>query len=384
MSRGAKTLGWTLLVFILVAAFEVFSYLAIKNLSFLRYYAYSQPEVTEDQFNDYLADRHPVLGWPDKTWFGSILDEDGARKSPANLTVSNPVPCASVYGDSFAFGDEATDEQAWANVLADILDCRVNNFGIGGYGLDQALLRFEGHLEQDKDLGDTIIFTVFPDDLNRNMNQWRYLLGSGPLSFKPAFYVAGDEVQLEPQFNGTFEDWRKIAADPKSTLVAEQYAPNSDGFRRPVPFKFPYSVAFVKIGWGLVETLRGDAPKGYGFLNNYPGYFDSGAGMSAEKIQVASYIVERFQSTCDAAQKTCVVILLPDPELVYQATLGAHDFEPWLPDSISTAQYLDATDMFSGLDDICSSLTNPDACNGHFNANGYERLARFVAERVAW
>lgn len=382
MSRGAKTLGWTILVLLFLGLLELFSYLAVKNLGFLRFFAYSEPKVTQEQFEDYMQNRHPLLGWPSKKWLAEYTVETGARISPVNEAFGDAGPCISLYGDSFAYGDEATHDEAWANVLAGLMNCRVDNFGIGGYGLDQALLRFEGHLEQGHDLAATIIYTIYPDDLNRNMNQWRYLLGSHPFSFKPVFHITDKKVVFEPQFNGSFDDFKRISNDPSSALNAESYSPDANAFRRPVTFSFPYTLTFAKIGYGLFDTIRGDAPKGYAFLNNYPAFYDSELGMSEEKQDTADYILERFQQRCSEANKRCYVILLPDPELVYQASLGKHDFEDWLAAQISTAEYLDATDIFTDLVDICSHLTNPEGCNGHYNANGYARLAKFVAENL--
>ena len=38
---------------------------------------------------------------------------------------------------------EVTDDEAWLHRLSERLGCNVQNFGIGGYGLDQAALRYE-------------------------------------------------------------------------------------------------------------------------------------------------------------------------------------------------------------------------------------------------
>ena len=64
----------------------------------------------------------------------------GARFSPAYPEPGNE--CVTLYGDSFTYGVGVREEYAWGNTLAERLRCRVGNFGVGGYGTDQALLRF--------------------------------------------------------------------------------------------------------------------------------------------------------------------------------------------------------------------------------------------------
>jgi len=47
-----------------------------------------------------------------------------------------------LYGDSFTEGSGVDPEHAWSNVLSQLLHCRVANFGVSGYGTDQAYMRF--------------------------------------------------------------------------------------------------------------------------------------------------------------------------------------------------------------------------------------------------
>ena len=51
--------------------------------------------------------------------------------------------CAAVFGDSFTHADEVADEQAWPALASRLLACEVENYGTGGYGTDQAVLKAE-------------------------------------------------------------------------------------------------------------------------------------------------------------------------------------------------------------------------------------------------
>src|SRR6185295_1354810 len=48
------------------------------------------------------------------------------------------------FGDSFTWCDQVIDADAWPRLVEDRrADVEALNFGVGGYGTDQALLRFE-------------------------------------------------------------------------------------------------------------------------------------------------------------------------------------------------------------------------------------------------
>src|SRR5262245_40864663 len=90
----------------------------------------------------------PVLGW---THARSTVSPDGAvhidaRGRRSARTYPEPSPPGTRHvlacGDSFTFCAEVGDAEAWPAQLEALLpDCEVWNFGVGGYGTDQALLR---------------------------------------------------------------------------------------------------------------------------------------------------------------------------------------------------------------------------------------------------
>jgi hypothetical protein len=92
----------------------------------------------------------PLLGWTNAP--GVLAMKSGVEStSPQNLrgtrlySVEKPpsVLRVEVFGDSFAFGTDVGDESTYSAVLERILPhAEVLNFGVKGYGLDQALLRF--------------------------------------------------------------------------------------------------------------------------------------------------------------------------------------------------------------------------------------------------
>jgi hypothetical protein len=87
----------------------------------------------------------PLLGWRQKPNFhlgGFNTIEYGLRRSSSS---DDHVRTGGilVVGASFTTGSEVTDEEAWPAQLEAIMDQPVLNGGVGGYGVDQAVLHAE-------------------------------------------------------------------------------------------------------------------------------------------------------------------------------------------------------------------------------------------------
>jgi len=99
----------------------------------------------------YLAESYdPELGWVSKPnsqskhegWEYSI-DSKGRR------TNNSPGPdLIATFGDSHTFCSEVNDNETWQQALSELTDTKVLNFGEGGYGTDQVLLKLTRELKR--------------------------------------------------------------------------------------------------------------------------------------------------------------------------------------------------------------------------------------------
>ena len=95
---------------------------------------------------------------------------DGKRSGPLGLTYA----CGSAFGDSFTYGDEVGGNEAWAFLLSQKLGCEIENFGVNGYGLDQAYLKYLKY----RPVGHFVILALYQEMLRRNFAaSWRPDLG---------------------------------------------------------------------------------------------------------------------------------------------------------------------------------------------------------------
>lgn len=141
---------------------------------------------------------HPTRGWAsrpdvrdaDTFGEGSVNTNSAGLRGRRDVAVSKDSsrPRVLVVGDSFTFGDEVRDEEAYPHVLDGLLpEAEVVNFGVHGYGHDQMLLLLrEQALAYEPDL---VVLGFVRDDMERNMLAFRDFA-------KPRFVLAGDRLSL--------------------------------------------------------------------------------------------------------------------------------------------------------------------------------------------
>lgn len=129
----------------------------------------------------------PELGWRMKPSHRSNLanhDEQGFR-----FTTPGTGDAAVVVGDSFTYGLGVLDDETYASELAKITGLSIVNAGTNAYGIDQALLKLERHID-DVDPR-VIVLGYFVDDFDRNGLSFRD-------AAKPRFVRTDDEYVIEP------------------------------------------------------------------------------------------------------------------------------------------------------------------------------------------
>jgi hypothetical protein len=103
----------------------------------------------------------------------------------------------ALVGDSFTFGLEVPYEDTWGHRLELALgpDVQVLNFGVDGYGLDQAYLRYRRDVRPWRP--DVVVLGVINDDLRRSLCIYGFLC-FGPLAqipfAKPRFVARDDRL----------------------------------------------------------------------------------------------------------------------------------------------------------------------------------------------
>lgn len=133
--------------------------------------------------------RDPLLGFVMRPLYASTgenIDSAGFRVVPVAAPASGrPI---LVVGDSFAFGDDVPDDDAWPAKLQPLIGRPVLNAGVPAYGLDQTLLRLERLAPEWKPA--VAIVEFIADDVRRMEMSRNW--GAG----KPYFALEGDALVL--------------------------------------------------------------------------------------------------------------------------------------------------------------------------------------------
>jgi hypothetical protein len=136
------------------------------------------------KFSSFLV-YDPDLGWVPRPMSVSnngiyFYNRDGIRSSSCDFSISkkpeNGVLRIAIFGDSFTHCDDILFQDSWGYYLQEDLrsagiNAEVINFGVGGYGIDQAYLRWK---KQGYEYAPNIvIFGFAPEDVLRNVNLLR-------------------------------------------------------------------------------------------------------------------------------------------------------------------------------------------------------------------
>lgn len=284
--------------------------------------------------------------------------------------------CVSAYGDSFVFGADVAPQDGWVERLAHLLGCRAANYGVNAYGTDQALIRFRRNRNDEAPL---VLLGIFPENVLRNVNQYRGLIGyePEPVNVKGRFVLDGTgglAWVARPHLDA--DRFIRLNRAPADLLPHEYFLPDTrDG---PVTLRFPYTLA-------LLRLLA--APRIWTHFSGRPawsGFFAADHPSGALPLTVA--IVDAFAREAAARGKRMMVVMFPGANSFRLRPRGAAlEYAPLV--AALSDKRIDVFDaapaLVAALGDrsYCVLYSQPDACGGHFGDLGNRMLAEVaVAE----
>jgi lipopolysaccharide/colanic/teichoic acid biosynthesis glycosyltransferase len=352
----------------------------------------SIPDFTDEQVSYYVSRHHPMLGWgpafDDQArvvrleprfdpaypavagWSFTGIGDERVMNETVGADPGTP-PCVSTYGDSFTAGSEVDDNKTYPHVLGVKLGCRAANYGVPGFGTDQALMLFRA--QREKDAAPLVILGHISEDLLRNVNQYRNLLDPGnhsALVFKPLFTLFDGGLRFQPIPVQTDADVRAFRQRPDSFL-------QHDAFRSRPRREFPYSLSLIR--WALtdfhVRARLAELPR---FVTFYDPTHPSGA------FALTAAIMRAFSDEARATGREAVVVLVSaGRDFAHYRKTGR-----WINEELGEVLERAGVRVIRtgpqmvarlGSDDPCILFRN---CFQHFNARGYELLASVIADYV--
>lgn len=270
-----------------------------------------------DRYNSSTSSRlmyDPDVGWsprPNVHDWVYHYNSTGIRSAPAEYTLA-PAPGTfriALFGDSYTHCDEVPIEECWgthleARLRENGIPAEVINFGVSGYGIDQALLRW--HKDGRAYAPHLVILGFNADDVSRNVNLLRAIRSRNtgiPLA-KPRFIIEGEDLRLINVPTTPPEQMLELFSNLAGwDLVRYEY------FYRPRDYDPPL--------WLRSRLVS--------FVFNYLTARDPDADLYAldgEPGRVTLRIIQQFSQEVQAASSQFVVLFLPQRDCLGQLSSG--------------------------------------------------------------
>lgn len=209
----------------------------------------------------------------------------------------------SAFGDSFTHGDDVDNAQAWPAVLdANDSELEVLNFGVSGFGLGQAYLRYQrlGRTFEP----DVVLIGFMSENIYRNVNVWRGFYmpdGHFPLT-KPRYRLEEGKLTLLPNPMRAMADYQRLLDYPTETLhELGRYDAIYPLRYRAGPFDFSPTVRLSKlVGEKLRDRLIGDGIVDEGIYNT-----------ESEAFAVTTALFDAFRNSAIADDAQPVILVFP-------------------------------------------------------------------------
>ena len=322
---------------------------------------------------------------------GSAVDEEigGIRVSGSKDNAEFPdsgQACGSAYGDSYVGGAEVAPAEGWVEQISHILGCRVTNYAVGGYGTDQAYLRFR----RDYDRSPIVLLGINPDNAMDNVGQYDGFIG-GPLEpteLKGRFLLdAFERLEWVPRPRLDADGFVAMHRNPAETLPHSYFLPDiRDG---PVSLRFPYAVTLGRVA--LTPRLHDILQR----RTEWSSYFSADDPSEALRLMVA--ICKAFVGLANSRGKRALIVMLPlAGSFRQQAHFGKFEYAPLVaaleakgietfdpgPAMIDKLQGRSACDFFTRAHPEMAWLTSPLPCGGHYSTFGNTAMAHLVVAEL--
>ena len=209
------------------------------------------PYFDKEALNKFISTSFdPSLGWVRKANTSGIengtngqitfhIDTNGSRVN----ALSNTTPIVAVFGDSYAFCRQVADNETWEVKLSKLEKFGVLNYGVGNYGLDQALLRYE---QTDLPASVRVVIMNFvPETICRIQSYWKHYLEFGNIfAFKPRFVLSSTcELSLLQNPMNCIEDYYNYMEKLPSIRNGDKFYLSKF---KDYQFRFPYILSFLR------------------------------------------------------------------------------------------------------------------------------------------
>jgi hypothetical protein len=295
---------------------------------------------------------HSERGWDTKynTQFG-----ERPREVSYNKTY------IATFGDSFTYCEQVKHNETWQEYLSSLLKRDVYNFGTGGYGTDQAYMKFIEKYPKVKT--PIVILGLITENINRIVNVYRpfYYSKTAQRLTKPRFKILKNKLVLLKNPIANEKEIIKL----KSQKFINEIGQNDFWYNRdnyPI-LHFPYSkILFNKRMWSeLIYKIDDMNPQAW--VNLWE---------NKEARDVMFKILESFIAEVKAEKAIPIIMVIPDEDEVDMKLKTGKDTENTLKIRefcrVNNCRYFNPIDGF--VEDIKRGSAITSLYIGHVSPKG--------------
>lgn len=395
---------WLVGILILLCVCELLVYITVRSCreqyQWLITAADELPEIDDEVLDKFIKHGFDSqLGWVRKPNTNGIeqgrhssvrysINSIGARSNPGHEHLPHGISC---YGDSFVFCRQVNDDETWEYYLSDLAGCNVSNFGVGNYGLDQALLRLQR--EYARSPAPVVMLGVVPETISRVLNVWKHYNEYGNVfGFKPRYQLRDGHLELIENMIIGRSDFQNLQKHLPRLQAHDYFYLNK--FKKDL-LSFPYS-------WSLARTYRRNVPliarillkRMYDLLRIRADYHEYLHNVSVLQRNIALCarlyyqqnvvhlmvtLLEEFNRFGREHGFTPIFLLLPQlNDIVYIRQHGSY-YAHFVAQARKLMLTVDLTESIMECENI-SALYSNDNYGGHFSPAGNQFVAKTVYE----
>ncbi len=318
------------------------------------------PEIADTYFNHVFLEKHatrdawnnanydPQLGWDYQIAASRIRGPRKTGPKPAGMFR------VITLGDSFTWGIEAGEEEHFPHFLEKILreqrSAEVFNMGVGSYGIDQMLLKYERHGQSLRP--DVVVLGIFPHDYDRT---------------RLSFYSYAKPVFRPDAKSGQYALENVPVPPPREVYASLLKSLDGNG---------SYAWVFVK---NRVRKLLSTLPGGNGYYE--------------ETDRLVEYLLTRLKGDLDRTGTKLLVVHIPRGNAFENGdTLSRAKSEPQTARLRALYEklkipYVDLLEALPAKHKAAAIhrefyVHRPDGSVGHFTARGNAEVAKIIAEAL--
>ena len=400
--------------------FEVLSYFLVvtlrKRFQWLITPKDEIPEIKKEALDKFLKHGYdPELGWvrkpnTSKVEYGRYtvsernhvneintgetmyhINNDGARLNTGHEDLPKTISC---YGDSFAFCRQVNDGETWEWYLSELTKTNVLNWGVGNYGIDQALLRLKR--EYPKNPTNIVIMGVVPSTIVRNWSVWKHYHEYGNIfGFTPRFKIVDGKLILIKNIIDTEERFYRLEEYVGELRKRDCFYETK--FKKEM-IKFPYSISILKNArrniplislvalsaifekLGLATHKFDDLAMDFIMKRNLELRYE--LFKTPEAVELLNEIIYEFVRYSKEQHFTPVLLWMPQKDDVLFVKNKEAYYSEFINEISTKLMVIDLTKKLINAPDLNELYSSDTTYGGHFSKFGNGFIADIVYDRL--